>query len=74
MLFFFLFLCLALQQIDKMPWTSLRPEFRRAMDELQSKVFAEVPIKKVFGKSIDGKGNVPSFKYCHCNFIVFSFS
>jgi hypothetical protein len=57
----FLILCLALQQIDKMSWTSLRPEFRKAMDELQSKVFSEVPIKKVFGKAIDGKGIVDSF-------------
>jgi hypothetical protein len=48
----------SLQQIDKMPWSKLRPEFRKAIEELQSKVFAEVPVKKVFDKPIDGKGLV----------------
>jgi hypothetical protein len=46
-----------LQKIDKIPYATLRPEFRTQMDKLKEKIFDEAQAKKIMGSSIDGRGN-----------------
>ncbi len=43
-----------LQELDKQPWESLRPEFRTEMTRLREMLFSNARIKTVNGRALNG--------------------